>query len=857
MPRGRKKKEGQVLDIQIHEDVWAMCDACQKWRRLPPGTVLDESQPWYCTQNPDKKYNSCSLDEEDWQNSGDQEISAALGSEIKAEAAKLALKKAAGHDLSMGTGAVRGRKRQTDSDTSWGVVPKKVKGLGTRISANNGGTWEPTRPSGHMSQDHINVPQWFWVGMQHLVPQAAALAANAVEVLTALQYSTGGGQQTAAAATSTLQAELYVRLSLMSAASMLQPVVKLAMQGGDLPAAAVATAPRPAPQQQQAQPLQASTPAPAPAPVHIPLRTQSPLPASSPFPSLAATLLPAAAHSPTAPVVTPGEPINAALQQTTHPLQPLPLPSPAPAAPAGAIPTSPSAPVAVGPAPPPQSATPTATPSASQSPTAGTSAAATSGPTAAVGTTAAGGCGGSSQRPGGSAGGSLSRASSPGTTSTTPTDTGPGSNGRGESRERRESREPREPRELREARVPRERQRDPAYERHLQSQAAQQPQPPPPSHHLGRVGSDRERERDKGPDQPRDRDRDRERRDGSYIREREYHREYSRERDGASYPPHPISNHPHSHYRDSRERERYPGPESPRQPPHHGHGPDGGGREWHDGRGERRDSRERERSFERQGPPSQTYGYVGYGSGSGTGHREGPYAHQGFGGRDYRGDRDRDYYGHEGPSRGGDRDGYYRGGSGSTHYGGFPPESHRGDKDRVRGGGGGGPQDWSGRERDWDFVYDGGSAYGGGHYEGSGGGSYGSGRPAGTQATTTAAGTSAVRGSGPRPVPLPPSLASLPPETVAKLLQDQGHTVKSVHVVKPSSHGQPPPTPSQSPQPGVGTSAGAISNLPSGIAPPVTVAQIRAAAMAAAQQKVQQGYVHGSESGNRSTGGQR
>lgn len=30
----------------IVEDVWAQCDKCNKWRRLPPGTVVDETMPW-------------------------------------------------------------------------------------------------------------------------------------------------------------------------------------------------------------------------------------------------------------------------------------------------------------------------------------------------------------------------------------------------------------------------------------------------------------------------------------------------------------------------------------------------------------------------------------------------------------------------------------------------------------------------------------------------------------------------------------------------------------------------------------------------------------------------------------------
>eukprot|EP00198_Chlamydomonas_reinhardtii_P003176 XP_001692512.1 predicted protein [Chlamydomonas reinhardtii] len=88
MGRGRKKKEEEpVVPVILQEDVWAQCDGCQKWRRLPPGTVLDESQPWYCKQNADPRYNSCEAPEEDWQNSGDKELDPTLVAELKAHQA--------------------------------------------------------------------------------------------------------------------------------------------------------------------------------------------------------------------------------------------------------------------------------------------------------------------------------------------------------------------------------------------------------------------------------------------------------------------------------------------------------------------------------------------------------------------------------------------------------------------------------------------------------------------------------------------------------------------------------------------------------------------------------------------------
>ena len=38
----------KVLAPVVVEDSWAQCEneKCQKWRRLPPGTVVDDSQPW-------------------------------------------------------------------------------------------------------------------------------------------------------------------------------------------------------------------------------------------------------------------------------------------------------------------------------------------------------------------------------------------------------------------------------------------------------------------------------------------------------------------------------------------------------------------------------------------------------------------------------------------------------------------------------------------------------------------------------------------------------------------------------------------------------------------------------------------
>lgn len=53
MPRGvrgkKKTDKAKVAPVKpIGIWVWAQCDnaGCQKWRKLPPGTVIDDKEPW-------------------------------------------------------------------------------------------------------------------------------------------------------------------------------------------------------------------------------------------------------------------------------------------------------------------------------------------------------------------------------------------------------------------------------------------------------------------------------------------------------------------------------------------------------------------------------------------------------------------------------------------------------------------------------------------------------------------------------------------------------------------------------------------------------------------------------------------
>lgn len=50
MVKGRPKGSSTNNALTVARlSVWAQCDNqnCQKWRRLPPGSVVDDSIPWY------------------------------------------------------------------------------------------------------------------------------------------------------------------------------------------------------------------------------------------------------------------------------------------------------------------------------------------------------------------------------------------------------------------------------------------------------------------------------------------------------------------------------------------------------------------------------------------------------------------------------------------------------------------------------------------------------------------------------------------------------------------------------------------------------------------------------------------
>uniref|UniRef100_A0A061QW72 CW-type domain-containing protein n=1 Tax=Tetraselmis sp. GSL018 TaxID=582737 RepID=A0A061QW72_9CHLO len=66
-PSKRRNGRGDFSDNEATaevEDIWAQCELCNKWRRLPPGSVVQEDEPWFCSMNMDRQRNRCEVPEE-------------------------------------------------------------------------------------------------------------------------------------------------------------------------------------------------------------------------------------------------------------------------------------------------------------------------------------------------------------------------------------------------------------------------------------------------------------------------------------------------------------------------------------------------------------------------------------------------------------------------------------------------------------------------------------------------------------------------------------------------------------------------------------------------------------------------
>jgi len=64
--------------IQVSAEVWAQCENpdCNKWRRLPAHTVLNENEAWYCRMNADPNFNSCDIPEAAYDQEGPEAVDA-------------------------------------------------------------------------------------------------------------------------------------------------------------------------------------------------------------------------------------------------------------------------------------------------------------------------------------------------------------------------------------------------------------------------------------------------------------------------------------------------------------------------------------------------------------------------------------------------------------------------------------------------------------------------------------------------------------------------------------------------------------------------------------------------------------
>ncbi|KAL5010789.1 hypothetical protein ScPMuIL_013094 [Solemya velum] len=63
------EKTGGNKETEVHSELpdwlWAQCENCLKWRRLPTGTNFKQlPDKWYCHMNPDAAFNRCIIDEE-------------------------------------------------------------------------------------------------------------------------------------------------------------------------------------------------------------------------------------------------------------------------------------------------------------------------------------------------------------------------------------------------------------------------------------------------------------------------------------------------------------------------------------------------------------------------------------------------------------------------------------------------------------------------------------------------------------------------------------------------------------------------------------------------------------------------
>lgn len=235
----------------IIEDVWAQCENanCEKWRRLPPGTQLDETKKWFCSFNPDPRRNSCTLPEEDY----DQE--AEINSqyfEAGAPIAPIVLPPkpvehttsqkgsvnrigSGGSRATSGTGK-RGKRNATQTiGVTWADTEHQerqrwdsqiqLEHAGFQKLMQRGGTWEMAKGSSTITAP---LPPWLWDGMAAFAPELAELACESMDVASAAAYFQGESPQGArvadtAASVSRLVTAAAAAVAGIASTSLIRP----------------------------------------------------------------------------------------------------------------------------------------------------------------------------------------------------------------------------------------------------------------------------------------------------------------------------------------------------------------------------------------------------------------------------------------------------------------------------------------------------------------------------------------------------------------------------------------------------------------------------------------------------------
>lgn len=301
---------------ESNEDVWVQCDNpdCRKWRRLAPGTELDEENPWYCKYNPDGKRNTCQAPEESWnqedfdnnnsdaeneeqhrsrkgakdERSGDRQANLdepasakkkrqgegqhrqSLGSAEKQKTErprqKGAKNKAGGSRTSPAAGSRKERQtshpeRKKLNLRQWLTVEEEKRNLMDACIKlmTHTGFWSLDAGASTGTVDSIlrqfDIPLWCWSGLASYAAAPTEVAAKALDIISAVVSTSGGVPLDEALQ----QCVLLVQLALVSAASL----TKAALEREIGTSQGQARAPEVAARQQGAPP---GAPARAPAP---------------------------------------------------------------------------------------------------------------------------------------------------------------------------------------------------------------------------------------------------------------------------------------------------------------------------------------------------------------------------------------------------------------------------------------------------------------------------------------------------------------------------------------------------------------------------------------------------------------